>query len=59
MHGGICYLRFDDTNPEKEEERFFKDIEDVVHWLGKTNFFFSLKKKFIKNKIFVNLWKIN
>ncbi|VDN55834.1 unnamed protein product [Dracunculus medinensis] len=34
VHGGICYLRFDDTNPEKEEERFFKDIEDVVHWLG-------------------------
>ncbi|KHJ85178.1 putative phage head-tail adaptor, partial [Oesophagostomum dentatum] len=33
-HGGLCNLRFDDTNPEKEEEKFFKAIEDIVHWLG-------------------------
>uniref|UniRef100_A0A0N5APU4 Probable glutamine--tRNA ligase n=1 Tax=Syphacia muris TaxID=451379 RepID=A0A0N5APU4_9BILA len=33
-HGGICYLRFDDTNPEKEEEKFFKGITDMVEWLG-------------------------
>jgi glutaminyl-tRNA synthetase len=35
-HGGVCYLRFDDTNPEKEEEKYFKSIEDIVHWLGYT-----------------------
>ncbi|KHN72416.1 putative glutamine--tRNA ligase [Toxocara canis] len=35
-HGGICYLRFDDTNPEKEEEKFFNAIEDIVRWLGYT-----------------------
>uniref|UniRef100_A0A0N4Z6T3 glutamine--tRNA ligase n=1 Tax=Parastrongyloides trichosuri TaxID=131310 RepID=A0A0N4Z6T3_PARTI len=35
-HGGKCNLRFDDTNPEKEEEKFFHGIEDVVHWLGYT-----------------------
>uniref|UniRef100_A0A0K0FDM5 Probable glutamine--tRNA ligase n=1 Tax=Strongyloides venezuelensis TaxID=75913 RepID=A0A0K0FDM5_STRVS len=33
-HNGKCNLRFDDTNPEKEEERFFHGIEDVVNWLG-------------------------
>lgn len=33
-HGGNCYLRFDDTNPEKEEEKFFTGIEDIVKWLG-------------------------
>lgn len=27
-------LRYDDTNPEKEEEKFFTGIRDVVEWLG-------------------------
>ena len=35
VNGGNCYLRFDDTNPEKEEEKFFTAIEDVVRWLSK------------------------
>ena len=33
-HGGECLLRFDDTNPEGEEERFYRSIEDLVKWLG-------------------------
>ena len=33
-HNGICYLRYDDTNPEKEEEKFFVGIRDMVEWLG-------------------------
>ena len=33
-HDGICYLRFDDTNPEAEEEKYFTAIEDMVQWLG-------------------------
>lgn len=33
-HGGITYLRYDDTNPEKEEERFIKGIQEMVEWLG-------------------------
>lgn len=33
-HGGQCYLRYDDTNPEKEEEKFFTGIADMVNWLG-------------------------
>ncbi|CEJ90434.1 Putative Glutaminyl-tRNA synthetase [[Torrubiella] hemipterigena] len=33
-HGGVCYLRYDDTNPEKEEEKYFTAILDMVEWLG-------------------------
>ena len=33
-HGGHCYLRFDDTNPEAEEGRFFESILETVRWLG-------------------------
>jgi glutaminyl-tRNA synthetase len=31
---GTCYLRFDDTNPIKEEEKFARAIMDDVRWLG-------------------------
>ena len=31
---GICNLRFDDTNPETEEERFVDAMQDDVAWLG-------------------------
>ncbi|KAI8941684.1 hypothetical protein NX059_002894 [Plenodomus lindquistii] len=33
-HNGVCYLRYDDTNPEKEEEKYFTAILDIVKWLG-------------------------
>lgn len=32
--GGQCYLRFDDTNPIKEEEEYVQAIIEDVHWLG-------------------------
>ena len=32
--GGKCNLRFDDTNPEKEEQEYVDSIIDTVHWLG-------------------------
>jgi glutaminyl-tRNA synthetase len=32
--GGVCHLRFDDTNPEKEEQEFVDAIIEMVHWLG-------------------------
>lgn len=32
--GGICYLRFDDTNPIKEEDEYVHAIIDDVRWLG-------------------------
>lgn len=31
---GVCHLRFDDTNPIKEEQEFVDAIEKDVHWLG-------------------------
>ena len=31
---GQCNLRFDDTNPEKENEEYAQSIQDDVHWLG-------------------------
>jgi glutaminyl-tRNA synthetase len=33
-HGGECILRFDDTNPEAEEEKYFESILATVRWLG-------------------------
>ncbi len=32
--GGVCNLRFDDTNPEKENEEFVNSIMEDVKWLG-------------------------
>jgi len=32
--GGLCNLRFDDTNPEKEEQEYVDSIEADVRWLG-------------------------
>jgi glutaminyl-tRNA synthetase len=32
--GGTCNLRFDDTNPEKEEVEYVDSIQDDVRWLG-------------------------
>ena len=32
--GGRCHLRFDDTNPMKEEQEYIDAIEADVHWLG-------------------------
>ena len=33
-HGGVCHLRFDDTNPETESEEFVNAIIADVRWLG-------------------------
>ncbi|XP_072136303.1 glutamine--tRNA ligase [Mobula birostris] len=35
-NNGICFLRYDDTNPEKEEEKYFRGIREMVEWLGYT-----------------------
>ena len=32
--GGTCNLRFDDTNPEKEEDEYIESIKQDVQWLG-------------------------
>jgi glutaminyl-tRNA synthetase len=33
-YGGRCHLRFDDTNPEKEDQEYVDSIVDAVKWLG-------------------------
>src|SRR3954470_14480667 len=32
--GGRCHLRFDDTNPTKEEQEYIDAIQEDVRWLG-------------------------
>ncbi|TVP77252.1 MAG: glutamine--tRNA ligase/YqeY domain fusion protein [Puniceicoccaceae bacterium] len=32
--GGLCNLRFDDTNPEKESDEFVQAIQEDIRWLG-------------------------
>ncbi len=32
--GGVCHMRFDDTNPAKEDTEYADSILDTVHWLG-------------------------
>jgi glutaminyl-tRNA synthetase len=33
-YNGVCHLRFDDTNPEKESQEYVDSITDAVKWLG-------------------------
>ncbi len=33
-YGGVCHLRFDDTNPEKKDTEYVNSIIDAVKWLG-------------------------
>ena len=33
-YGGTCNLRFDDTNPSKEDIEYVESIKNDVHWLG-------------------------
>lgn len=33
-YGGVCHLRFDDTNPTKENTEYVQAIQDDVRWLG-------------------------
>lgn len=32
-YGGVCYLRFDDTNPEAEKQEFIDHIQDIGEWV--------------------------
>ncbi len=33
-YGGVCHLRFDDTNPAREQQEYVDSIRDAVKWLG-------------------------
>ena len=34
QYGGVCNLRFDDTNPQKEDTEYIESIENDIKWLG-------------------------
>ena len=33
-YGGVCNLRFDDTNPTKEDREYVEAIKEDIQWLG-------------------------
>jgi glutaminyl-tRNA synthetase len=33
-YDGVCHMRFDDTNPEKEDQEYVDSILDAIKWLG-------------------------
>ncbi|CAA7601643.1 Glutamine-tRNA ligase/Glutamate-tRNA ligase [Acididesulfobacillus acetoxydans] len=50
---GLCNLRFDDTNPTKEDVEYVDSIQDDVHWLG----FDWQKRKFYASDYFTRLYE--
>ncbi len=53
MFGGTCNLRFDDTNPNKEDIEFANAIEDDIKWLG-----FKWDKVLYASDYFQQLWDL-
>lgn len=53
MFGGKCNLRFDDTNPTKEDIEFVKSIEEDIKWLG-----FKWDKVLYASDYFQQLWDL-
>lgn len=50
-YGGICNLRFDDTNPVKEDVEYLDSIMEDIQWLG-----FQWKNVFYASDYFQQLW---
>ena len=50
-HGGICNLRFDDTNPVKEEVEYIESIKEDIQWLG-----YQWKDIYYASDYFQQLW---
>lgn len=50
-YGGICNLRFDDTNPSKEETEYVEAIQDDIKWLG-----YHWKNIYYASDYFQQLW---
>jgi len=50
-HGGICNLRFDDTNPTKEDTEYVDAIKEDIQWLG-----FQWANEYYASDYFQQLW---
>lgn len=50
-YNGVCNLRFDDTNPIKEDAEYVEAIKDNIHWLG-----FEWGEIFHASDYFQQLW---
>ena len=50
-YGGICNLRFDDTNPQKEDTEYMDSIENDIRWLG-----FKWDNIYYASDYFEQLW---
>ncbi|KAJ1916259.1 Glutaminyl-tRNA synthetase [Mycoemilia scoparia] len=53
VHGGSCNLRYDDTNPEAEEQEYIDSILETVKWLG-----FTPKNIFYASDYFDQLYEL-
>lgn len=52
QYGGACNLRYDDTNPAKEDEEYVRSIEEDIHWLG-----FAWKNKLYASDYFEYMYE--
>jgi glutaminyl-tRNA synthetase len=52
--GGICHLRFDDTNPTTEDPEYVRAIQDDIRWLG----FDWHNKQFFASDYFAQLYDL-
>ncbi|MBQ9560285.1 MAG: glutamine--tRNA ligase/YqeY domain fusion protein [Bacteroidaceae bacterium] len=50
-YGGVCNLRFDDTNPQKEDTEYIESIEHDIKWLG-----FEWANVYYASDYFQQLW---
>ena len=50
-HGGVCNLRFDDTNPTKEDVEYVEAIKEDIQWLG-----YQWGNEFYASDYFQQLW---
>lgn len=50
-YGGVCNLRFDDTNPVKEDTEYIENIEQDIKWLG-----FEWANVYYASDYFQQLW---
>ena len=52
-YGGVCNLRFDDTNPVKEDVEYVDSIQEDIQWLG-----YKWKNVYYASDYFQQLWNL-